>query len=463
MTVRKLPFYRDCFFYALSTGLLYWVLLDASVSLFESVILLVFCGLYASTVGLTSKFEQWYWPETCSSKNTSRVNSKNAAPQVALPGPAPATNSKTSSDNASDAPLKKGSIQVQLNRRNSVHRFGSVGGDSVIVEISRHQRYAKPFKSPCIVNSNSDGITLEPLESIGSTRSAIDEFLQDSKSLSSLTTPLILDKEATNRLIRFDDMYLAETTTQVPELVLQVEDKELGKVSISLAFETMASKEHLEEIISRKIALVRASDLSQKQPVEVVDVLKEIQHTSSYGMKFLLVLAIPIEVLLGYSMSWCDVKLPGRSDKYASCFCMSMFWLAVFSYLMCSIADIIHADFGISTSVLGITLCAIGTSFPNFYASILMAKEGRSAMAIANALGSNVQNVLLALAFPWFLRTLTGGPYPIAADGIQTGIIWMAGTLVIVVGFSLVGGCQFNRIQGYVLVALYAVYLFMGV
>jgi len=39
-------------------------------------------------------------------------------------------------------------------------------------------------------------------------------------------------------------------------------------------------------------------------------------------------------------------------------------------------------------SILGVTLCAAGTSFPNLWASVLTAREGKSSMAIANALGT---------------------------------------------------------------------------
>ena len=53
----------------------------------------------------------------------------------------------------------------------------------------------------------------------------------------------------------------------------------------------------------------------------------------------------------------------------------------------------------------GITVCAIGTSFPNAVASVLMAQQNKPAAAIANALGSNVQNVFLAMALPWVFRS----------------------------------------------------------
>merc|ERR1711957_1092427 len=90
-------------------------------------------------------------------------------------------------------------------------------------------------------------------------------------------------------------------------------------------------------------------------------------------------------------------------------------------------------------SFLGITVCAIGTSFPNAVASILMSQQNKPAAAIANALGSNVQNVFLAMALPWVIYGYQTNYAPINQNvaGINEGIAWMMGTLVLVVGFVL--------------------------
>merc|ERR1719436_1834379 len=63
--------------------------------------------------------------------------------------------------------------------------------------------------------------------------------------------------------------------------------------------------------------------------------------------------------------------------------------------------------FGIGIDILGLSLAAVGSSFPNLVASISVAKMGKSDMAIANALGSNIQNVFLALGIPWTMKTLS--------------------------------------------------------
>jgi len=142
-----------------------------------------------------------------------------------------------------------------------------------------------------------------------------------------------------------------------------------------------------------------------------------------------------------------------------------MFWLAIFSYLMLEIAEQIHYNIpSLPNSFLGITVCAIGTSFPNAVASILMAQQNKPAAAIANALGSNVQNVFLAMALPWCIYSLQTNGAPIVQNvaGISEGVAWMMGTLILVVLFVLIPPlCTLGKFYGVVLIVVYFVYLTM--
>jgi Ca2+/Na+ antiporter len=51
---------------------------------------------------------------------------------------------------------------------------------------------------------------------------------------------------------------------------------------------------------------------------------------------------------------------------------------------------------GISETVMGLTVGAIGTSFPNLYASILTARAGQAGMSLCQAFGSNTFNLCAA-------------------------------------------------------------------
>lgn len=50
---------------------------------------------------------------------------------------------------------------------------------------------------------------------------------------------------------------------------------------------------------------------------------------------------------------------------------------------------------GISETVIGLTIVAIGTSLPELAASLAAALKGRSDMAVGNVVGSNIYNILL--------------------------------------------------------------------
>merc|ERR1712048_501866 len=92
----------------------------------------------------------------------------------------------------------------------------------------------------------------------------------------------------------------------------------------------------------------------------------------------------------------------------------------------------------LSTSLLGVTVGAIGTSLPNCIGSVLMASQGKSAAAIGNAFGSNVQNVFLAMAGPWVIYMCSGYDFvemkpEKKGQSVSEGVSWMVGTLVLVV------------------------------
>ena len=64
--------------------------------------------------------------------------------------------------------------------------------------------------------------------------------------------------------------------------------------------------------------------------------------------------------------------------------------------------------------VVGLVVLSVGTSVPDALASIIVAKQGQGNMAVCNALGSNVFNILLGLGLPWMIRSLVdGAAYPV--------------------------------------------------
>lgn len=193
---------------------------------------------------------------------------------------------------------------------------------------------------------------------------------------------------------------------------------------------------------------------------------KEFKHKMTMGGFFSKIFALPvffIDLNLKGTLFFCDVKDLKKENRYPFCFFGAMCWLAFYSWMMLEVADQIHYNIpAIPSSFLGITVCAVGTSFPNCIASIIMAQQNKPAAAIANALGSNVQNVFLAMALPWVIYSHATGGAPIDQNvaGITEGVWWMMGTLILVVFVTLIPPtCAFTRVWGPLLCVVYLVYL----
>lgn len=65
---------------------------------------------------------------------------------------------------------------------------------------------------------------------------------------------------------------------------------------------------------------------------------------------------------------------------------------------------------GISTTFLGFTMTAIGTSLPELFTTIFSARHNEGKITMGNILGSNIYNVLLVGG----LTTLIAGPHPMS-------------------------------------------------
>ena len=58
-------------------------------------------------------------------------------------------------------------------------------------------------------------------------------------------------------------------------------------------------------------------------------------------------------------------------------------------------AETIARGFGLSETLIGLTICSIGTSLPELVTSVVAAKKNQAGMALGNVIGSNIFNILL--------------------------------------------------------------------
>lgn len=109
---------------------------------------------------------------------------------------------------------------------------------------------------------------------------------------------------------------------------------------------------------------------------------------------------------------------------------------------------------GMSEMLVGLTIVAIGTSLPELVTSIVAAKKGENDIAVGNAIGSCIFNVILILGFCSILE-----PYVVNVSNLNTliDVIVMLISAIVVFLFSLKSK-KINRWQGIVMVLIYVVY-----
>ena len=100
-------------------------------------------------------------------------------------------------------------------------------------------------------------------------------------------------------------------------------------------------------------------------------------------------------------------------------------------------ASSVAKRFHIPEMIIGLTIVAMGTSLPELSVSFISALNGQSDMSIANAIGSNIFNVLMILGVSAFIKTL-----PIKESSIGDIFILIGATALLLIlsyfGLSLI-------------------------
>ena len=114
-------------------------------------------------------------------------------------------------------------------------------------------------------------------------------------------------------------------------------------------------------------------------------------------------------------------------------------------------ACLIAKDFGVSETFIGLTIIAIGTSLPELVTSITATRKGDSGLALGNAIGSNLFNILFILGM-----SATICPLNVLSESIIDCIILLVSAVILYV-FARTKKTM-NRWEGIVCVFLYVGY-----
>lgn len=114
-------------------------------------------------------------------------------------------------------------------------------------------------------------------------------------------------------------------------------------------------------------------------------------------------------------------------------------------------ASQIAVSFGVSQNFIGLTIVAIGTSLPELVTSIVATRKGDSGLALGNAIGSNIFNILFILGM-----SATISPLHILSESvIDCVILLVSGILLFVFAYTKK---YMNRTEGSICVLSYIGY-----
>lgn len=123
------------------------------------------------------------------------------------------------------------------------------------------------------------------------------------------------------------------------------------------------------------------------------------------------------------------------------------------AYLLVGGAIELARDFGISETIIGLTVVAIGTSLPELATSVVAAARGQSDVAFGNVVGSSIYNILGILGVTALVQ-----PIPMPIEIVAFDIWVMLGSSVLLVMFAMTGW-RINRWEGAVFFGAYGVYI----
>ena len=110
---------------------------------------------------------------------------------------------------------------------------------------------------------------------------------------------------------------------------------------------------------------------------------------------------------------------------------------------------------GMSEMLIGLTIVAVGTSLPELVTSIVAARKGENDIAVGNAIGSCIFNVVLILGFCSILEPANVNTHPFYAL-FDVGVMML--TVVLIFIFSIKKR-EINKWHGIITIALYIIYL----
>merc|ERR1719245_643289 len=146
-------------------------------------------------------------------------------------------------------------------------------------------------------------------------------------------------------------------------------------------------------------------------------------------------------------------------------FCGSLLWLGGLSYLMVWWCVVVGYAWKVPQEIMGLVFLAGGTSVPELFSCIIVAKKGQADMAVAASIGSNIFDILIGLPFPWLMYSNVYGEasgelrIDVEAHGLFLSILVLILMLSGLLGIILINRWTLTHCMGYSMIGLYLLFV----
>ncbi|MCW8091359.1 calcium/sodium antiporter [Alteromonas sp. ASW11-130] len=113
--------------------------------------------------------------------------------------------------------------------------------------------------------------------------------------------------------------------------------------------------------------------------------------------------------------------------------------------------------FGVSDTIIGLTVIAIGTSLPELASSLMAVRKGEHDLALGNVIGSNMFNTLAVVGIAGLIQPMSVEPIFLYRD-----IVFMlaASVALLIFCIGIKGPGRLNRLEGGAFVSAYIIYTY---
>jgi K+-dependent Na+/Ca+ exchanger-like protein len=194
----------------------------------------------------------------------------------------------------------------------------------------------------------------------------------------------------------------------------------------------------------------------KEEEVDVpVEEEKAIKETTNPLVKVWRTVTFPIKKIIDLIP---DVE---KNQKWTvPVFILSLIIIGYACYWLVVASEAFAETLGIPSVIIALTILAGGSSVPEMISSAVVSKQGRGDMAIANAIGSNIFDILISLGLPVLIFTsMQGDLENLGGANINSSIILLFFTLIMVISLLAAQKFKATRAFGAFLIFLYVLYV----